>query len=58
MTDETDELEGVPPEAIAVVATINLPGLRQGETGMADPSDPYVADCLRARYVVPVDDEI
>lgn len=38
-----------------VMATINLPGLSQGEYALVDPRVPYIATALEARYLVPVD---
>lgn len=37
------------------MATINLPGLSQGEYALVDPRVPYIATALEARYLVPVD---
>lgn len=39
---------------ILVRATINLPGLNAGETALADPTEPYIQDCLRAQFIVPL----
>lgn len=37
---------------VTVRATINLPGLRRGETAVVDPDIPYIADCITAGYLV------
>lgn len=42
-------------EEVEVRATINLPGLRLGQTAFVDPSDPYIADCLAAELIVPLE---
>lgn len=38
-----------------VVATINLPGLSAGMTADTDPTVPYVARCLRAGFLLPLE---
>jgi len=38
-----------------VVATINLPGLFAGMTADTDPTVPYVARCLRAGFLLPLE---
>lgn len=44
------------PEGLLLVrATINLPDLRVGEEALVDLTDKYVADCLAARFIVPVE---
>lgn len=43
-------------EEVEVRATINLPGLRLGQTAIVDPADPYIADCLAAELIVPLDE--
>lgn len=49
--------EGTAPEQrlIEVRATVNLAGLRAGATATVDPSQPYISDCLKGGYLVPVD---
>ena len=42
-----------PVETLAVVATINLPGLLRGVAAAVDPEDEYIAACLAAGYLVP-----
>lgn len=42
------------PDLIQVRATINLAGLPHGHTAHVSPADPYIADLLAARYLVPV----
>lgn len=39
-------------DLIAVRATINLPGLRHGRVAIANPEEPYVAECLRWGWLV------
>ncbi len=42
---------------IEVRATINLPGLRAGAVVWVDPENEYVADCIEAGFLVPVEEE-
>lgn len=42
-------------QQIVVRATVHLPGLGVGQEALADPTDPYVAECLEHALVVPVD---
>lgn len=42
---------------ILVRAAIHLRGLRVGQTVLVDPTDPYIADCLKAEFLVAVEDE-
>ena len=42
-----------PVETLAVVATINLPGLLRGAAADVDPEDEYIAACLAGGYLVP-----
>ncbi len=46
--------EGKTPEVthLTVRATVNLAGLRAGATALVDPRQPYIADCLKAGYLV------
>jgi hypothetical protein len=40
------------PQLLEVRATVNLAGLRAGETALVDPAQPYIADCLKSGYLV------
>lgn len=40
-------------ERIRVRATINLPRLRVGDHALVDPTDPYIAELLAGKYLVP-----
>jgi hypothetical protein len=42
------------PHDLEVRATVNLSGLRAGELALVDPRQPYIAECLKARYLVAV----
>lgn len=42
---------------LIVRATVNLAGLRAGETALVDPRQPYIASCLARELIVPVDDK-
>jgi hypothetical protein len=48
--------EGKTPEdtsaTIEARATVNLSGLRAGETALVDPSQPYIAELLRGGYLI------
>jgi hypothetical protein len=45
-------------QAIEVRATIKLPnGLHAGGIVLVDPDDEYVRECLKAGYLVPVEDD-
>lgn len=39
-------------ERIEVRATVNLPGVSHGQVVEVDPSDPYMAGCLRKGLLV------
>ena len=43
-------------KTIRARATVNLPNLRAGETADVDPTQPYVAACLRRRLLIPLDE--
>lgn len=44
------------PEGLLLVrAAIHLRGLRVGDTAFVDPTDPYIADCLKGEALVPVE---
>jgi hypothetical protein len=40
---------------LRVVSTINLPGLPAGTETTTDPDVPYVAGCLRAGFLIPLE---
>jgi hypothetical protein len=42
------------PQLIAVVATVNLDGLRRGEEALVDPTNANVAAWLNALYLIPL----
>lgn len=43
-----------PDGTIDVRATVNLAGLRAGEIASVDPRQPYVAELLRAEFLIPL----
>lgn len=43
------------PSALLVRAAIHLPGFPLGAEALVDPNLPYIAGCLIAGYIVPVE---
>lgn len=43
-----------PSGTIDVRATVNLAGLRAGDIAAVDPRQPYVAELLRAEFLIPL----
>lgn len=52
-----DGYEDEPVEPLPVRATVHLTGLRPGDETLVDPARPYVTECLRAEWLVPLKDE-
>jgi hypothetical protein len=42
---------------MTVRSTVNLPGLRAGDTATVNVRQRYVQDCLRAKLLVPVEEK-
>lgn len=54
---DTQATEDDATALLAVRATVNLSGLRAGETALVDPASPYIRALLQARRLVPLDEQ-